>query len=61
VDPDQNPNPLDPHDFGPPASGQDPSVRGMDPAPDPYITNQKRKKNIDSYCIVTLFNFFLSK
>jgi hypothetical protein len=37
----------------------DPSVRGMDPDLgqdlDPSITKQKRKKNIDSYCVVTSF------
>jgi hypothetical protein len=43
----------------------DPSVRGMDPEPDPdldpSITKQKRKKNLDSYCFVTSFDFLSLK
>jgi hypothetical protein len=41
VDPD--PDPPDPHVFGPPGSGPDPQVRGMDPdpAPDSSIIMQK--------------------
>jgi hypothetical protein len=40
-DPDQNPDPPDPHVFGPP--DPDPLVTGMDPAPypDPSIIKQK--------------------
>jgi hypothetical protein len=39
----------------------DPSVRGMNPDQDPFldldpfITKQKSKKNLDSYCFVTSF------
>ncbi len=36
----------------------DPSVRGLDP--DPSIIKQNSKKNLDSYCFVTYFGFFLS-
>jgi hypothetical protein len=41
----------------------DPSVRGMDPDPDldPSITKQKSKKNLDSYCFVTSFDFLSLK
>ncbi len=49
--PDPNPDPPDPHVFGPP--DPDSLVRGMDP--DPSIS----KKNLDSYYFVTLF-YFLS-
>jgi hypothetical protein len=34
-----------------------PLVRGMDP--DPSIIKQKLKKNFDSYCLVTSFDFDL--
>jgi hypothetical protein len=37
----------------------DPLVRGMDP--DPFITMQKSKKNLDSYYFVTLFDFLSLK
>jgi hypothetical protein len=41
----------------------DPSVRGMDPGPDPdldpSITKEKIKKNIDSYCFATFFLIFI--
>jgi hypothetical protein len=30
-------------------------VRGMDPDPDPFITKQNSKKNLDSYYFVTYF------
>jgi hypothetical protein len=41
----------------------DPLVRGMDPAPDPYIIMQKYRsmKNLDSYYFVTLFDFLSMK
>jgi hypothetical protein len=35
----------------------DPLVRGMDP--DPTIIKQNRKKNLDSYCLVTSFGLFI--
>jgi hypothetical protein len=37
----------------------DPLVRVIDP--DPSITNQKSKINLDSYCFVTLFDFLSLK
>jgi hypothetical protein len=39
------------------------SVRGMDPDPDldPSVTKQKTKKNFDSYCFATCFDFLSSK
>jgi hypothetical protein len=39
----------------------DPLVRGMDPDPDPSIIMQNSKKNLDSYYIVTLFDFLSLK
>jgi hypothetical protein len=36
-----DPDPPDPHVFGPPGSGPDPLVRCMDPDPDPSIIMQK--------------------
>jgi hypothetical protein len=54
ADPDPNP---DPHFLG--LLDPDPLVRGMDPDPasdpDPSITKQNSKKNLDSYCFVTSF------
>ncbi len=38
----------------------DPLVRGMDPDPDPSIILQK-KKNLDSFYFVTLFDFLSLK
>jgi hypothetical protein len=52
-DPDPNPDPTDPHVFWHP----DPLVRGMDP--DPSISKQKMKENLDSYCFVTPFGLFI--
>jgi hypothetical protein len=40
-----------------PDPNPDPLVRDMDPDPDPSIIKQKNKKNIDSYCYVTLYDF----
>jgi hypothetical protein len=37
----------------------DPLVKGMDPDPDPSITKQKKKENLDSYCFVPFF-YYLS-
>jgi hypothetical protein len=31
----------------------------QDPDPDPSIIMQNSKKNLDSYCLVTLFEFYL--
>jgi hypothetical protein len=47
----------------------DPLVRGMDPDPDPVpdpdpdpsITSKTSKKNLDSYCFVTSFDFLSLK
>jgi hypothetical protein len=36
-----DPDPPDPHIFGPPGPGSDPLVRGIDPDPDPSIIEQK--------------------
>jgi hypothetical protein len=42
----------------------DPLVRGMDqaPDPDPFIllsSSKNRKKNLESYCFVTIFLLFI--
>jgi hypothetical protein len=37
----------------------DPLGKCMDPDPDPSIIKQKSKKNLDSYCFVTLFGHFI--
>ncbi len=37
----------------------DPLVRGMDPDPDP--PSKINKKNLDSYCFVTFFDFLSLK
>jgi hypothetical protein len=38
--PNKDPDPQDPHVFGPPGSG--PLVKGMDPDPHPSINKQKK-------------------
>ncbi len=53
-DPTPDPDPPDPHVFLP-----DSVVRGMDPDPDPFIIKQKSKKNLDFYCFVPFFDFFI--
>ncbi len=40
-------------------SDADPLVRGMDPDPDTSIIVQNSKKNLDFYCFVTSFCFFI--
>jgi hypothetical protein len=50
--------------LGLPDPDPDPLVRGMDPDPDPFIIVQKyknSKKNLDSYYVVTLFDFLSLK
>jgi hypothetical protein len=37
----------------------DPLVKGGDPVPDPSVTKQNSKKNLDFYCFVTSFVFFI--
>jgi hypothetical protein len=62
---DPNPDPPDPRVLGLP--DPDPLVRGMDPDPDLLwiririlLSSWKNsKKNLDSYYIVTLFDFYL--
>jgi hypothetical protein len=39
-----DPDPQDPHVFGPPGSGSGPFVRGTDPDPDPALDPSLRKK-----------------
>ncbi len=51
-DPDLLVSGMDPD----PGMDQDPA---LDPAPDPSITVQNNKKNLDSYYLVTLFDLSL--
>jgi hypothetical protein len=51
--------------FDLPGSDPDPLVKGMDPDPDPFIillsSSKNSKKNLDSYCFVTSFDFLSLK
>ncbi len=60
--------------FGLPNPDPDPLVRGMDPDPDPaldpdpyiiksniYYISKNNKKNLESYYLVTLFDFLFLK
>jgi hypothetical protein len=59
ADPNSDPDPPDPHDFGPPGSGSGAiSHRYLAPDPDPSIIRQNSKKNLDFYCFVTFFILF---
>ncbi len=58
---DPDPDPPDPHVFGPLDPGPDPLVRGMDPGPDPSSSCKNSKKILDSYYFVTLFDFLSLK
>jgi hypothetical protein len=53
-DPTPDPDPLDRMFLGFLDPDPDPLVRGMDPYPDPSIS-ENSKKNLDSYCFVTYF------
>jgi hypothetical protein len=60
-----DPDPPDPHVFGPPGSGSDPPVTDMDPDSLIWIririllsSSKNSKKSLDSYCLVTSFGPF---
>jgi hypothetical protein len=47
--------------LGLPDPDPDPLARGMDPDPDPLSLCKNRKKNLDSYYFVTLYDFLSLK
>jgi hypothetical protein len=54
--PDPNPDPPDPHDFGPPGSGLISQMYGSGS----FLSSRKTsKENLVSYCFVTSFGLFL--
>jgi hypothetical protein len=57
---DPDPDPKDPHVFGPPGSGSGSTSQRYGSGSGSFLPSCKtRKKNLDSYCYVTSFRLFI--